>query len=136
MKKAVKYSIIGACSALSVINAVRAANFTPEKKNKAALPDEKINIEKACAHLSRAISIPTVSYPEKEIVDFSQFDLFHAFLDETYPLIHEKLDKERPVLAGDLDLRGERMPPPVVAVPCMRTPEHTCVPGDIVMIKH
>lgn len=94
MRKAVKYSLIGASGALSVINAVRAARFTPEKTAADALPDENIDVEKVCEHLSRAISIPTVSYPEKENVDFSQFDLFHDFLDETFPLIREKLEKE------------------------------------------
>ena len=94
MKKAVRYSVIGAAGALSVINAVRAAKFIPEKKDFAKLPDENIDIEKACEHLSRAISIPTVSYTEKEKVDFSQFALFHDFLDETFPLIHKKLKKE------------------------------------------
>ena len=94
MKKAVKYSIIGAFGALSVINAVRAARFTPKKTDRAALPDEITDVENACAHLSGAISIPTVSYPEKDNVDFSQFDRFHAYLDETYPLIRENLEKE------------------------------------------
>ena len=70
MKKAVKYSIIGASGALSVINAVRAARFTPEKTAADALPDENIDVEKVCEHLSRAISIPTVSYPEIENMDF------------------------------------------------------------------
>ncbi|MBQ6268121.1 MAG: M20/M25/M40 family metallo-hydrolase [Clostridia bacterium] len=94
MNKAVKYAILGAAGALSAVNAVRAARFTPKKTDQAALPEETVDVETACAHLSRAISIPTVSYPEKEDVDFSQFDLFHAFLDEAFPLIHEKLEKE------------------------------------------
>ena len=94
MKKAVKYSILGASGALAAINAVRAAAFKPEKKDLCALPAETVDVEKACAHLSEAISIPTVSYPEKEKVDFSQFDSFHAFLDEAFPLVHERLEKE------------------------------------------
>ena len=94
MKKAVQYAIIGAAGALSAVNAVRAAKYIPKKTNQAALPEETIDVEKACAHLSGAISIPTVSDPEKENVDFSQFDLFHAFLDEAFPLIREKLEKE------------------------------------------
>ena len=60
MKKAVKYSILGASGALAAINAVRAAAFKPEKKDLCALPAEAVDVEKACAHLSEAISIPTV----------------------------------------------------------------------------
>ena len=94
MKKAVKYSVLGATGALFAVNAVRAAVFRPEKADLTALLDEKVDAEKACAHLSRAISIPTVSCAEKENTDFSQFELFHGFLDEAFPLIREKLDKE------------------------------------------
>ena len=94
MKKAVKYSIIGAAGVAAGLNAFRAAKFVPEKKDWGALSEEKVDVEKACEHLSKAISIPTVSYPEKEKVDFSQFDKFHDFLDEAFPLIHEKLEKE------------------------------------------
>ena len=94
MKKAIGYTVLGATAALCAVNAVRAAKFRPEKSDRTALPDENIDVEKACAHLSKAISIPTVSYPEKEKVNFSQFELFHDFLDETFPLIREKLDKE------------------------------------------
>ncbi|MBQ6544003.1 MAG: hypothetical protein IJL77_06400 [Clostridia bacterium] len=94
MKKAVKYSIIGGACALTGINAIRAAKFVPEKKEWGQLSDEKVDVEKACEHLSTAISIPTVSYPEKEKVDFTQFDKFHKFLEEAFPLIHQKLEKE------------------------------------------
>ena len=94
MKKAVKFSILGASGALAAINAVRAAVFKQEKKDLCALPDETVDVETACAHLSEAISIPTVSYPEKEKVDFSQFDRFHAFLDDAFPLVRERLEKE------------------------------------------
>ena len=93
MKKSVKYSILGASGVLAVLNAVRAAAFRPEKREIEALPDEKINIEKACAHLSGAIAIPTVSHPEKKKTDFSQFARFHDYLDEIFPLIREKLEK-------------------------------------------
>ena len=94
MKKAIKYSILGAAGAVAGLNAFRAAKFVPEKKDWGVLSEEKVDVEKACEHLSKAISIPTVSYPEKEKVDFSQFDKFHAFLAEAFPLIHEKLEKE------------------------------------------
>ncbi len=94
MKKAVKYSVIGASAALAGINAARAAVFTPEKRDTGTLPEESVDVEKACEHLSRAITIPTVSCAEKDKTDFSQFDRFHGFLEEAYPLIHEKLEKE------------------------------------------
>ncbi len=50
--------------------------------------------EKALAHLSRAISIPTISNLDDSLTDWSQFEKFHAFLEETYPLVHENLTRE------------------------------------------
>ncbi len=76
------------------INAVRAAKFVPEKKDFGEPSVENVNLQRAMDNLSKAISIPTVSYPEKEKVDFSQFEKFHKFLEEAYPLIHKNLTKE------------------------------------------
>ena len=93
-KKIIKTASATAFGAAAVANAVRAAAFVPEKKEYPVLPDEKVDLEKAMAHLSAALSIPTISYPEKEKVDFDQFYRFHKFLDETFPLIHKNLEKE------------------------------------------
>ncbi|MBR2869599.1 MAG: M20/M25/M40 family metallo-hydrolase [Clostridia bacterium] len=76
------------------INAVRAAKYVPEKKNYGDPSPEKVDLQRAMDNLSKAISIPTVSYPEKEKVDFTQFEKFHKFLEEAYPLIHKNLTKE------------------------------------------
>ena len=76
------------------INAVRAAKYVPEKKDYGEPTPENVNVQRAMDNLSKAISIPTVSYPEKEKVDFSQFEKFHKFLEEAYPLIHNNLTKE------------------------------------------
>ena len=94
MKKAVKYSILGALGAAAGVNAVRAATFVPEKVDYGKASEEYVDVDKAMAHLSTALSIPTISYPEKEKIDFSQFDKFHDFLDESFPLIKQNLEKE------------------------------------------
>lgn len=88
------------------INAVRAAKYVPEKKDYGEPSVENVNIQRAMDNLSKAISIPTVSYPEKERVDFSQFEKFHKFLEEAYPLIHKNLTKEV-VLEASLIYRWE-----------------------------
>lgn len=94
MKKAIKYGVLGTAGALACINAVRAAKFVPEKVDYGPQTPENVDEQRALEHLSKAISIPTISYPDKSKVDFSQFDKFHDFLDEAFPLIHEKLEKE------------------------------------------
>lgn len=45
-------------------------------------------------HLSEAIQIKTISYTDENQMDWSEFERFHAFLEETYPLIHQTLYRE------------------------------------------
>ena len=94
MAKKFALAALGAAGVAAGINAVRAAKFVPEKKDYGTAPAENVNVQRAMDNLSTAISIPTVSYPEKERVDFSQFEKFHKFLEEAYPLIHKNLTKE------------------------------------------
>ena len=46
------------------------------------------------AHLAEAVQIPTVSYEDADRVDFDRFAEFRDFLIHTYPLTHERLDRE------------------------------------------
>ncbi len=45
-------------------------------------------------HLAEAVQIPTVSYEDTNRVDFDRFAEFRDFLVHTYPLTHERLDRE------------------------------------------
>ncbi len=91
MKKYIIPAVIGAAAAAT---AIKAALYVPKKKDFGEPTEEKVDAKKAQEHLSKAISIPTISYPDKADIDFSQFDKFHAFLEEAFPLIHKTLKKE------------------------------------------
>ncbi len=91
MKKYIIPSVLGAAA---VATAIKAAKFVPEKRELPAPTEEKVDEKRALEHLSKAISIPTISYPDKADIDFSKFEEFHAFLEEAYPLIHKNLKKE------------------------------------------
>lgn len=52
---------------------------------------EKVDVDRACEHLSGAIRIRTISNEDESLVDWSQFEAFHKFLEESYPLIHKNL---------------------------------------------
>ncbi|MBR0112716.1 MAG: M20/M25/M40 family metallo-hydrolase [Clostridia bacterium] len=93
-KKAVAIGAGAAAASAAAVNAVRAFRFKPEKVDYGTPENENVDVQRAMDHLSEAISIPTVSYPEKEKVDFTQFDKFHAFLERAFPLIHKTLEKE------------------------------------------
>ncbi|MDR1464090.1 MAG: M20/M25/M40 family metallo-hydrolase [Oscillospiraceae bacterium] len=73
---------------------VRAALFRPKKTAVPPLPPEEVDTGRAAAHLSAAIQIPTISYLEDDRVDWAQFRRFHAFLEESYPLLHRTLTRE------------------------------------------
>ena len=50
---------------------------------------------KAIDHLSQAITFKTVSYQDRSKFDFTEFDKFISFLEETYPGVHDKLELEK-----------------------------------------
>jgi carboxypeptidase PM20D1 len=53
--------------------------------------------ERYLDHLAAAVRIPTVVFEDRERIDLSQFDRFHEFLRETYPLVFERLHPENPI---------------------------------------
>ena len=84
---------IAAAAGLGV-SAVRAATvYKPDKVDSSVqLPPEKVDVDRFVEHLSAAIKIKTICNRDESIVDWAPFDEFHAFLKESYPLVHEKLD--------------------------------------------
>ena len=73
-------AILGLAGAATVATAIKAARFVPEKKDYGTPEKENVDAERCQEHLSKALAIPTISYPDKSKIDFTQFDKFHAFL--------------------------------------------------------
>jgi carboxypeptidase PM20D1 len=75
---------------------IRTFNAKPWPKHKAtplaALPPG------ALGHLSRAISIPTVSPQDPSRIDSATFLKYRGFLDSAYPMIHQRLTRD--IVAG------------------------------------
>lgn len=86
--------ILGALGAATAVNCVRAAKFVPEKRQTTPMPKEECDANRAIEHISQAIQIPTISYPDDNMIDWSQFDAFHNFLENAYPLITKNLERE------------------------------------------
>ena len=88
---------VGIAAAAGVgVSMLRAATTYKAKPSKDAeqYPVENADVERYVNNLSKAIQIPTISNFDDNLVDWSKFDEFHAFLEEAYPLIHSKLDKQ------------------------------------------
>ena len=93
MKKATKV-ILGTAAGLTAANLVHAALYTPKKVKLGERMEENVNADRMIANVSKAIQFRTVSNADESKTDWAEFDRFHAFLDEAYPLIAEKLEKE------------------------------------------
>ncbi len=93
MKKATKV-ILGTAAGLTAANLVHAALYTPKKAELGERMAENVNEDRMISNVSKAIQFRTVSNSDETKTDWAEFDRFHAFLDEAYPLIAEKLDKE------------------------------------------
>lgn len=92
MKK--RHIIGGAIVAAAAANAVHAALYTPKKSESEPLPQETVNVQRYRENLSKAVQFKTISYRESDRVDWAEFEKFHKFLDEAYPLIAKNLEKE------------------------------------------
>ena len=51
--------------------------------------------EKAIENLSQAIKIQTISYHDKEKINWTEFYNFHEFLEKKYPEVHANLKKQK-----------------------------------------
>jgi len=90
----VGWIILGIVGLFLAITAVRAAFFTAKEIKAEPLPPEDVDAARAAKRLSEAIRIQTISYPDVEKVDWEEFRRFHAFLEQSYPLIHKTLTRE------------------------------------------
>ena len=93
-KKTIKRMAVAGAVTLAGVNAYKASKFVPEKKKWEPLPEVNVDVEKFARDLSDAIKIKTISHLDDNLTDWAEFDKFHAFLEERFPLIHSTLEKE------------------------------------------
>lgn len=90
-----KSQIIASVAAVAAVgNAVHAAMYKAKKTQAPAFEEEKVNVERYKENLSKAITYKTISRRNSEETDWAEFERFHKFLDEAYPLISSNLEKE------------------------------------------
>lgn len=91
----VLYAILVLLAAFIVITLIRAIFFKEKKRDNAVLEPEMVDLDKYCRDLSDAIKIKTISNYDRELVDWNEFDKFHAFLEERFPLVHKTMTKTK-----------------------------------------
>ena len=91
----VLWIILGLLALFIIVTMIRALFFVPKKTEVVELEDVAVDIDRYCTNLSDAIKIKTVSNYDRDLVDWAEFDKFHAFLEERYPLIHKTMTKTK-----------------------------------------
>ena len=86
--------ILAIIVALILITAIKAALYKAKPIEIPEMPKENVNSKRVQQRLSQAIQIKTISNPDDSKVDWSEFDRFHKFLDDEFPLVCKNLKKE------------------------------------------
>lgn len=86
--------VLGIAALFLVITLIRAAFFKSKKIKREVFEDELVHAERAQKNLSKAIRIKTISHEDDSLTDWGEFDRFHAFLREAFPLVHKNLEIE------------------------------------------
>jgi len=94
-------------------------------------------LERAVDNLSKAVRFETISDDDPSSEDAGQFESFHAFLEDAYPLVHSHLEKE---VVGEASLLytwpgGGPEARPVVLAALEECPSNTTHPWQIVKNK-
>ena len=88
------FAILAVCAAFIIITLIRAVFFKAEKVEGEVFPDELVHTERVQENLSKAIRIKTISHEDDSKTDWGEFEKFHSFLREAFPLIHKNLEIE------------------------------------------
>ena len=92
MKKALKYFGVFVLILLVVL-LLKTVFYSSKQLDVKPVESIEINYE-SVQNLSKAVTYKTISNEDFSLTDTSQFLQFHAFIDSTYPLILEHLEKE------------------------------------------
>lgn len=91
----VLWIILALVALFIAITLIRAVFFKEKKSANIQLEPENVNLDKYCRDLSDAIKIKTISNYDANLVDWNEFDKFHAFLEERFPLVHKTMTKTK-----------------------------------------
>lgn len=73
---------------------VRAAMFQPKETFQASGGDVELDEEKIVQDMAEMIRCKTVSYADKSLIDYKEFEKFRQLLTELYPEVHKTCKRE------------------------------------------
>ncbi|MFB3164344.1 M20 family peptidase [Neobacillus sp. 179-J 1A1 HS] len=94
-KRRLIFGIIGGLFLIFIIVTAFISLMVKSKQPSPRPTEVVINEVKAVEHLSKAITYKTISNQERSKFDFTEFDNFISFLEESYPSVHTQLELEK-----------------------------------------
>ncbi len=86
------YSILAVLCIIFIIMIVRTMAFKGSVEAKLKWQKLDIDVDRVAEKLSEAVKVPTISYMDRDKIDYSQFEVYHKVLREQFPLVHERMD--------------------------------------------
>ena len=86
--------ILALLTAFIMITLIRAAFFKVDRVEGETFEEELVHSERVQEKLTKAIQIKTISHENDNETDWGEFQKFHDFLRESFPLVHENLTVE------------------------------------------
>lgn len=94
-KRRLIFGIIGGLFLIFIIVTVFNSMIVKTKQPSPKPSEIVINETKAVEHLSKAITYKTVSFQDRSKFDFTEFEKFISFLEESFPKVHNQLELEK-----------------------------------------
>ena len=91
----VLWVILAALALFIIVTLIRAVFYKSEKTAVENFEDELVHSKRAQENLSKAIRIKTISHEDDSLTDWKEFEKFHSFLREAFPLVHKNLEIEK-----------------------------------------
>ncbi len=88
------YGVLIVLGLFIAVTLIRAVFYKAKPPISESFAPEQVNEKRAADNLSKAIQIKTISNEDESKVDWSEFQRFHDFLKEAYPLIHSTMEVE------------------------------------------
>lgn len=134
----VLYSLLGILVLLIVIVFIKTLTFK-DKTNYNVKVSEILKKDDVVTKLGKMLKVPTISYENKDEIDFSKFEEFILLVKSMYPLVFEKCEFEQTKeYAIKLKLKGKNSDNPTVlmahydVVPVTQGWDHDPFLGEIV----
>lgn len=94
MAKKLTFGLLALPATLVLVLVVRTVRFTSRQIAAAPPATLTFDLNSALERLSRAVQFRTISHRDPAQVDSEEFERFHGYLDEAFPLIAKRLGKE------------------------------------------